>query len=433
MEEEIEGIVTSIENEGKKYKIALNCGDKKVIFLSEKYVEKGKGVKAKIDDKKNIVNLNIEDKVVERVERIILNKLKLKKFKNIELKKIESDFELAAKKIFLANELKRKILVRYHADADGIASALILKKIIKADFIAHFNPIYSLNDALRDLEILEREEKPILIILDFGSGEDSYEALKSIKDAKIDIISIDHHPFSLKTAQNFSIFINPWKMRKNKDLSTYTTGYLCSKLAEKLSIETGGIEKISLAGDKSSLKTSEDDVKKALVLDFVAAYKKNFDINFFEKVFGDKELFTSILYQAETKLEEIKDYIKKRQRIEMLDKYEIVLLPLDGFEIERNEFPNKGKIVSLASELREEKNYIVIGITKNLFIIRISDSLYNKGIGAKYLIEKIRKEFGELVINAGGHEKAASIKVNEGYRNIILNFIREEIKKKLGL
>ncbi len=305
---------------------------------------------------------------------------------------------------------KKDVVIFYNSDADGISSALMIKKIIKGKFIPHPSAILTKKDIFPYLR-----EGVLFIILDFGCGEESKKAAELIKDYKS--IVIDHHPMDNKTIKNYSLVINSFKYYKNG--SSYPTGWLVGKILEKKGIKTNLI-KIACAGDKSNiLKVNEEDKEIALAFDYAAFYR-NKNIEFYENMLNDLFLLQSIIVEAKSKLEDAYAKAKKYIKIYKIKDKKIGIINLDKI-IKKGEFPNRGKI---ATKFIEE-NFVdlILGYGKRMILIR-----NNGKLKIKEIIEKIKKNYNDLIISGGGHENAMAIRTKIGWERILVEAILEEIK-----
>ncbi len=130
----------------------------------------------------------------------------------------------AAKVIRRAILEGRSILIRHHADADGICSGVAMEKAV-VPYLKENNPdndaewyyfkrspskapFYELEDVVKDLsfalEDLKRhgQKLPLIVLLDNGSTEEDIVALMQAKIYDIEIVVIDHHfPGDLITKQ----------------------------------------------------------------------------------------------------------------------------------------------------------------------------------------------------------------------------------------
>ncbi len=131
------------------------------------------------------------------------------------LNKLKPKMREAAKKIRRAILDGRSILVRHHADADGICAGVAMEKAV-IPLIEDVNPsndaqyyyfkrspskapFYELEDVVKDLSFaLEDRERhgqklPLIVLLDNGSTEEDIISLMQAKIYDIEIVVIDHH------------------------------------------------------------------------------------------------------------------------------------------------------------------------------------------------------------------------------------------------
>ena len=131
------------------------------------------------------------------------------------LKKLRPKMIKAAKAIRRAIFDGRSILVRHHADADGICAGVAMEKAVipllielnqNSDAEYHYfkrapskAPFYEIEDVVKDLsfalEDLQRhgQKLPLIVLLDNGSTEEDILALMKAKIYGIEIVVIDHH------------------------------------------------------------------------------------------------------------------------------------------------------------------------------------------------------------------------------------------------
>ncbi len=140
------------------------------------------------------------------------------------LDRLRPKMKEAAKVIRRAILEGRSILIRHHADADGICAGVAMEKAVVPYLIEHnpdndaewyyFKrspskaPFYELEDVVKDLsfalEDLKRhgQKLPLIVLLDNGSTEEDIVALMQAKIYDIEIVVIDHHfPGDLITKQ----------------------------------------------------------------------------------------------------------------------------------------------------------------------------------------------------------------------------------------
>lgn len=175
------------------------------VQIESSNIEKLEGSEA--DEMKKLINIALDEKAEPEevdflIESPILNRLKPK-------------MREAAKVIRRAILDGRSILVRHHADADGICAGVAMEKAvvpilkeINPDSDAEWHyfkrspskaPFYELEDVVKDLsfalEDFERhgQKLPLIVLLDNGSTEEDIVALMQAKIYNIEIVVIDHH------------------------------------------------------------------------------------------------------------------------------------------------------------------------------------------------------------------------------------------------
>ena len=224
----------------------------------------------------------------------------------------------AAQKILAAKKLNRFILLRFHGDADGVSGAMALTKLCRMYAIQQNSAVYSVKDAMKDLAQIHYETMPLVILLDFGSSDESTEGIQLLKASGAEILVIDHHPCGGKIKQNANLFVSPWVVESDAKLETqnqtqetvdpsqYPAGYLATEIARAGGLNNEIVEplaRISCAGDKSSIIiVSDTDKERALVLDYMASYSGfGNNLEFYENIMKKPELFQSMLLQAREK------------------------------------------------------------------------------------------------------------------------------------
>ncbi|MEW6529099.1 MAG: DHH family phosphoesterase [Candidatus Micrarchaeota archaeon] len=440
---EVKGIITKVYGRDS-FAYILHNGNAPVELTSTEFFQQGESVRALCrSEEKSGKTILIAEKIEKcndiyfEIEEKLERSAKLSMSSSILNSKLSTpcfisnsnkyDIEKIARKLYAAQQLGRFIIVKFHGDADGIVGALILRKFLKANYFQQNSAIYSVENAIKDIEKTGQQFRPLLIMVDFGSGEDSSAALALAKAGGIELISIDHHPPNDVSTSHFTLSLNPWNS-ENVDGSEYPAGLLCAMLASMLGIESHGLEKIACAGDKSTvLPISDEDKNKALVLDFVATYSGfGNGIEFYSNVLSKSELFDSILAQANAKLEETDRILKKNIKCKSTQNIEIFLFNLDNIA-EKNEFPNRGKITGrifdLVNKENKEKSVAVIGYSKKTLILRFNNSLVSKGVRANEIIRQMRNNFSDFIENGGGHARAAALRIKEGFENVAIDEI----------
>ncbi|MDD2655310.1 MAG: DHH family phosphoesterase [Candidatus ainarchaeum sp.] len=347
------------------------------------------------------------------------------------MEKLRPRIELAAKKLIAAKKLGRSILLKFHNDADGVAGALALTKVLgNVQSHQQNSALYRVADAMRDVNVIRYERSPLVVIVDCGSGGESREGLQILKAGGAEVMLIDHHPPEKGVEAICPAFLSPWAVSEEEEASTYPAGYLCCEVARACG--EGGMEelaKIACAGDKSGIMpVSDADREKALVIDYMATYAEFGNrLEFYEHAMGDKELYASILFQARERMERVKEEVGKmmKKRIEG----PVAVYTVDFDKVSAREFPGKGKLTSRAFELvMHEGPVVVLGVWEGGISFRINEDAVLRGMNASSIIEAVKAKMGSFIESGGGHGRAASLRIKRGYTKEVLEEVVNQLQ-----
>ncbi len=333
--------------------------------------------------------------------------------------------ELAARKLLAAKKTGRFCLLRFHSDADGIVGAISIDSVLKTRSFQQNSAIYRIHDAMQDMGVLRHEKKPLAILVDIGSGEESEEGLRLLKAGGAEVLLIDHHPPCERVEEYCSVFLSPWAVRKEESASTYPAGYLALEAARACG--SSGLEPlaaVSCAGDRSEImEVTGEDRDTALAIDFMATHPEfGNSLESYRNALENNETYASILVQAKEKLENVRHELKKRMKKRSGGKPAIYTVDLEG--LGQKEFPGRGKLTTRAFDLvASEDPVVVIGAWQGGMSIRISAGAAEMGANANMVIEDLKKRMGELVLGGGGHGRAASLRVRREFTKEIVDEI----------
>ncbi len=386
-------------------------------------------------------------------------------------KTLELEITKIAKKILTAQKLNRFILLRFHNDADGISGALALTNFIRCKSMQQNSASYGVGDAINDLNFLGSEWKPVLILLDFGSNQESIEGLSLVKAAGVEVVIIDHHPPAEKINDIGLTVLNPWLLvlgsnlddydlkitkfskllnkNRSNDLSKYTAGYITCEVARKMARDNNFdsqlimLAKIAVAGDKSKiLELTQKEKDAALVLDYIAAYSRYGNtLDFYRLVLKNDDLFNSMLMQANEKIAEMREIAKRTMKETKIGELTICVLDLETLDkkdvasfktFERtcsNDFPSRGKVTTnIFESLPQDKPLLVIGYSARSIILRLNELAEQAGFSGHEIVERVKISMKDFIESGGGHRKAAAIRVKSGFGKDVV----EEILRILG-
>ncbi|MFH0884961.1 MAG: DHH family phosphoesterase [Candidatus Micrarchaeota archaeon] len=342
----------------------------------------------------------------------------------------------AALELIIAKRLGRSVMLRFHGDADGICGAFALTSVLPCKAFQQNSAIYSVKDALRDIQAIGQEGRPLIVLLDFGSADGCAEGLELLRAGGIDCIVIDHHPFSRK---NDSRIVNPFSFSENA--SRYTAGYLACEIAIACGLDEGKaveLAKVACSGDKSDiLQSGPEDAKKAMVLDFLASHVSfGNNLDFYKKVMEKNELFSSIAQQADDSIRDAAGKAIARMKKSETGQLTIIAFPLEGIVV-KGEWPPSSKITTRVFDMMRaeapDKPILCIGYTERSIILRLTESAASLNLSANDLAERVKKSMADFVEGGGGHVKAGAVRAKEGFAKEVVNeIIREAAAIALG-
>ena len=348
--------------------------------------------------------------------------------------------KLKDKIALLVDEIKNSIknndviILRHHADVDGYCAGLALENVIlplvnekhgfKSRYYFRRNPckapFYELNDAARDIELIQN--KALIIILDNGSGEEDLLAINIVKQNKAKVAVVDHHNPFPEIDKTVDIQINPHLVGGDSNICS---GMLCYEIASQI----GEVDKIfaSLSGVsdrcegleiKQYLKDySEEELRDiAICVDFMAHHTKHIDSKLIEDIMFDKKLVKILIKEInlrkENTMKVVKKYAKVNNKTIELDKISF-----------RGEFPQAGKITGWANDSFGE-GITTMGIGNDFITFRSKNEKFN----LHTLLKELKEKFPYANVNGGGHNVAGTIKFVEASKEEILEYVREFTK-----
>ncbi|MFH1393947.1 MAG: DHH family phosphoesterase [Candidatus Micrarchaeota archaeon] len=345
-------------------------------------------------------------------------------------KKMRVPMEALARRILAASKLGRFVLLRFHNDADGISGAFALTSFLRCRTYQQNSAVYSARDAVRDLGNLHNESWPLVILLDFGANKESSEGIKILKAAGIEVIIIDHHPPNNETLALADLALTPWQFLGEERASRYVAGYLASEIA----MMCGGVAdfaRVACAGDKSEIiEVGEEDKKKALVLDYLAANSSfGNNLDFYKSVLKNDDLFHSLWLQADEKIGEAASALLEGAKPRVVGELQIHIFDLDRVVIPK-EFPNRSKVATRMFEILGKENVplVVLGYGDRTVIMRANAQAIEKKADLSRLASEIRASMKDFVLSGGGHSRAAALQVKEGFAKLVI----EELIRMLG-
>jgi len=328
-----------------------------------------------------------------------------------------------------------RIVVRYHCDADGISSALLVYRMfqnfnLNATFIQNNSAVYSMEDALRD--IMFYDQGTHYIFLDFGNNTESIEGLDILKREAGTIAIIDHH-LTDKKEEKKEIIVTPVYHNLGGE---YSTGLVTYEVVRRVcETDYNELYKISLHGDKSILEFEKNKKIEeiSLVFDYIASTikREKHSIRFIDSLLYDEEFMHTIYLKAKDLVDEVAEIgleICKKRELE--NGILFVTLDVEKLVDNTNSFPSRGKVTGKVHDIIEEqtdKPLVVLGYSHDTAMFRANRKAVLKGFNANEIIQVVKKEYDKFVESGGGHPGAAAIRYKKGFKKVILNALVEKI------
>ena len=399
------------------------------------------------------------------------------------LQKLRPKMKKAAHAIRRAVYDGRSILVRHHADADGICAGVAMEKAVvpllkelnhNTDAEWHYfkrapskAPFYELEDVVKDLsfalEDMERhgQKLPLIVLLDNGSTEEDILALIKAKIYDIEIVVVDHHyPGEVENGRvvvddYVDVHVNPYLVGGNSEI---TAGALAFEVAKMINPEVRDmlmhLPGIAAVGDHASSDEAEkyieiadkkgysrEDLEKiATCVDFEAFYLRFMNgRGIIDTILGlgnrDKhaKLIEALYKESQKRVKNQLRAALPNLKTQKLDNG-IIFNVLDVEKYAHKfTYPAPGKTTgyvhdTMVKKYGEENPIITLSYGPDFGVIRATDAVNEKfGFNLNTIILKLVDEIPEAGIDGGGHECAGSLKFVEGLSKKVLGAFAGEI------
>jgi len=414
-----------------------------------------------------------EAAVRDRVERVIEEKAAPADIPFL----VESEImeKLKPKMLHVAREIKKAILhskpiiLRHHADADGITSAIAIERALMpliteiggSDAEYYFYkrapskaPFYELPDVTRDisyaLEAASRhgQKMPLVILVDHGSTEEDVPAMRQARVYDMDLLVIDHHHPDEIVDQYLIGHVNPAHVGGDFGV---TAGMLCAEVARMINPDISEtirhLPAVSAVGDRSEAPeagryislasdryTLEELKEMALALDYEQFWLKfSSGKGVIDDILdlGDHKthrgLVSLLCEQANNMIQEQLDTCLFNIKSQTLANGAIMnVLDVENYA-HKFTFPPPGKtsgeVHDVLCKKNPEKPMVTLGFGPDFAVIRSKGVLMN----IPQIVRELRQEIKGAGVNGGGHLVVGSIKFVEGMRTEVLSRLAEKI------
>lgn len=432
----MKGIISAVEKAGQmkdysyiaitekgpmkiKSEIIFNLLDKVEIDNSIGIFEK-EVVKASKDDYNALVSNYISIKSKEfDVERARKNN---ERFEGLD--ELLPDMEKVAYILLKKMITGAPVVIRFHKDGDGGGGATALYKGVRSLDIdsasifwrANRSIAYEEESFVEDTTLFstyESVERPLLLIIDFGTSPTCYDRLLKATES-FDVIMLDHHiTFRDDFGEGKIFYISPWYHGGGSDI---TAGFMGAALSEIISKEDVELMKnVSLISDYSKYANREDQyaMTVSIVVDYLSAkkdYMDEFTPKQIENVVNDKDKLYEMAAFARNSIDDalgagmnaLKEYDCGFCKVFVLDFRHILENDIH--------YPAPGRFSSILHNYLEQKNgnnCVTIVYYERHVSMRGSKEIAEQ-LNFPERIQKLEK-ISTFIKSGGGHLNAAGI------------------------
>ncbi len=381
-----------------------------------------------------------------------------------EMKKIAS---IIRKAVFTS----QPIILRHHADADGICSAVAIEQAVTSliresggDFDADYflfkrapskAPFYEIEDITRDLDFALKDhirfgqKMPLILLTDNGSTEEDEPAYKIASVYDIELVVIDHHHPDATIDKYLKAHVNPYHAGGDFGI---TAGMLGTEVARLINPNVEPVIRhlpaVAGVGDRSEAPEREkflalvrdqypEDACKdiALALDYEQFWLRFNDgreivkdlLNINGNTGRHQKLVRLLVEEANAMIDDqmsatlphvVPRVLANDARLFLLD-----------VEIHAHKFtfppPGKtsGEVHDRLCRENEGKPVVTIGFGPDFAVLRSRGVLMN----IPRMVRELRNEIPGGGISGGGHLVVGSIKFVEGMRDIVVEALIQKI------
>ncbi len=380
------------------------------------------------------------------------------------LEKLRPQMRKVAKIIRRAVFTAQPIILRHHADADGICSAVAIEQAVTSliresggDFDADYflfkrapskAPFYEIEDITRDLDFALKDHArfgqklPLVLLTDNGSTEEDLPSLKVAQIFDIPMVVVDHHHPDEIVDQYLAGHVNPYHVGGDFGI---TAGMLGTEVARLInpSVEEyiRHIPAIAGAGDRSEAperglyhdlvrdQYSDQDCRDiALALDYEQFWLRFNDgreiikdiLNLTGNTERHRKLVALLVEGANAAIEDQMNASMPHVRHQTLaNGAELFLLDVE-IHAHKFTFPPPGKTSGEVHDRLCQKHagspVVTIGFGPDFAVLRSKGVMMN----IPKMVRELREEIPGGGISGGGHLVVGSIKFVEGMREQVL-------------
>ena len=457
---------------GKRAFPDANQGD--IVRISGEVMQRGGQVQIEIDTLK-VLSKEEADEVKERLDEALNDRAEPEDIpfliESEILERLRPEIRKIAWLIRRAVFTAQPILLRHHADADGVCSAVAIEQAViglinasGGDYDSDYflfkrapskAPFYEVEDIVRDLDYITRDSArfgqklPMILLTDNGSTEEDIPSMKFARTYGIPIVVFDHHHPDEIVDQYLEAHVNPYHVGGDYGI---TAGMLGTEIARMIyppvENKIRHIPAIAGVGDRSEAperykyldlvknEFSEDTCKKiALAIDYLQFYLRFNDgrelvrdLLFLNDDPARSEALMNLLVQEANQMidEQMRTCFPHLEHSELSNGAHLVKIDVE-IHAHKFTFPPPGKTSGeIHDSICTEGAYnavVTLGYGPDFVVLRSKGVLMN----IPQMVRELRDELPGAGVNGGGHLVVGSIKFVEGMRSAVLNRLVEKI------
>ncbi|MDD1713097.1 MAG: DHH family phosphoesterase [Methanoregulaceae archaeon] len=380
------------------------------------------------------------------------------------LEKLRPAMRKVAKIIRKAVFTAQPIILRHHADADGICSAVAIEQAVTAliresggDFDADYflfkrapskAPFYEIEDITRDLDFSLKDhirfgqKMPLILLTDNGSTEEDLPSYKMAQVYDLPLVVIDHHHPDAIVDEYVIAHVNPYHVGGDFGL---TSGMLGTEVARMINPAVGDrirhLPAVAGVGDRSEApecprylalvadRFPEQQCRDiALALDYEQFWLRFNDgrelvkdiLNLTGNTERHTRLIATLVEGANAAIADQMNASLPHVREERLKNGALLFLLDVEIHAHKFTFPPPGKTSGEVHDRLCRKNagapVVTIGFGPDFAVLRSRGVMMN----IPQMVRELRDEIPGGGISGGGHLVVGSIKFVEGMRDEVL-------------
>ena len=387
------------------------------------------------------------------------------------MEKLRPEMKKIAKIIRKAIFTSQPIILRHHADADGICSAVAIEQAVVsliresgADFDADYflfkrapskAPFYEIEDITRDLDFALKDHVrygqkiPLVLLTDNGSTEEDEPAYRIASVYDIEFVVIDHHHPDATIDKYLKAHVNPYHVGGDFGI---TAGMLGTEVARLINPKVEPLIRhlpaVAGVGDRSEaperalfLELVRDQYSEAackdiaLALDYEQFWLRFNDgreivkdiLNINGNTARHKKLISLLVEGANTMIEDQMSACMPHVVPRVLRNEANCFLIDVEIHAHKFTFPPPGKTSGEVHDRLCKENagkpVVTIGFGPDFAVLRSRGVLMN----IPRMVRELRVEIPGGGISGGGHLVVGSIKFVEGMRDVVLEALIDKI------